>query len=420
MRITTFLVLGLILLLHSCQSDVKLAQDPTLRLVPATATSVSVLRVPQVLKKADFNDFQQLPIYRELVRDLSGDNAALAHVLDQPQDSGIDWGKNAYLFNEISPANPEAMIQGVLFTLKDAKAFGSFLAKMNQEIEPQTGYQMIRANRQGYLLWNDDTALFGLSMQPSAQTDDFLGQIIRGELESVADNADLQKAFDNEYDISSWASTNAFAEYGDARMMVANLGFDPDALKDNFVHSYANFEDGIMRSHSTFHLQEALTKDLDLLFKDAIQSDLADYLPAKDFQMGFTAALDLEGLNQVLAERVQTRSFINYALQSYDLTLEDLTLAFGGDLYWGNYQGDNTEANSLFVTTINDPERLDKLIQTGTQMGILKETAPGRYQLGPVPVATTSGGIGMAMANMVINTAVSMVIANIAIVSTAT
>ena len=231
-------------------------------------------------------------------------------------------------------------------------------------------------------MWNSSMALVGNANPYQSQVADRLATILKGEGPSIAEDKDLQKCMSQDYDIVTWLSSNSIANYQDAQLMVTGMGFDPDALKNNYVHAYLNFEKGAVVGHSDFHLRKALTKDLDLVFKDEVKADFSPYVPAENLSAAFSLALDFKGINQILAERPQSKGFLNYALKEYDLTVSDIAKALGGDMLVGIYgaESDNP-THALFMTDIDNEKIFQKFLDFGLEHGVMKKTEDGYYLL---------------------------------------
>ena len=122
-------------------------EDAALQLIPAEASSVTVLRIPELMEKADFENFQKLPVYQRFVEEAREENATLGKIAEKPYESGVDLDQNFYLFSELSKDNPEDMLTGMLIPLRDPAAFEAMIDSWDAgEIEQKADYNFLKTS----------------------------------------------------------------------------------------------------------------------------------------------------------------------------------------------------------------------------------------------------------------------------------
>ena len=245
-----------------------------------------------------------------------------------PVKSGIDLSKSFYIANEINPDNPEELFAGVVFSLKDADAFSNLLKAQGKGDITKAGNFELLVNRNQSVAWNDKIAVFGSTNSYNDITPMVSKYFNKEANTSIAGDKDLQKCFSKNHDINSWMSSNALAENEEVKMILPMANITPDALKDNFIHSYLDFNDGEIVGHSSTFLNKELTKDLKLLFKDEVKTDFSNYVSSEGLNTVIMAAIDLKGMKQVIAERPQGMAFLNFALKEFGITLDDIANTF--------------------------------------------------------------------------------------------
>lgn len=377
------LSLSALFVFSACNQWPPQNDDLALQFIPEEASSVSVFRIPRLMEKADFESLKKLPIYQKMLEDAEAENPTLAKIAEDPAKSGVDYSQNFYAFSKMGAKHPGQTLSAVVMPLADASAFTRMMEAMRKtNIQQKEGYQI--ANRHGsYILWNQSVAMITMPYYGKTKPEVQLAAILNGKATSIAKNRDLQKAMSQDHDIATWFSSNAIANFEDAQMMLTGMGFNPDALKDNFIHGYVDFEPGKVIAHSDLLFRKALTKDLDLLFKSSVETDFSPYVPAENLGMVFSAAFDFKGLNQILAERPQSKGFVNYALKEYGLTTDDVAKALGGDLLVAVYVDEekSSKASGLFITDIDKRSTFNKFLQLATDYQAIEKIEDDYYAL---------------------------------------
>lgn len=375
----SLLLLAVLISLSSCDKGNMLKND-ALTSIPNDVSMVTAVDLPSLLKKADFEQMKTMEFYQEVIRKATEFNAVLGEAVADPSKSGIDLSKSFYLANEVNPDNPEEVFAGIVFPLKNADAFGNLVKANNSKNVTNSGNFNLLVDGNHSIAWSDKIAVFGSTNSYNDITPVMSKYFSADNTASIAGDKDLQKCFSDRHDIVSWVSSNAVAENEQVKMVLTMANIAPDALKDNFIHSYMDFNDGEIIGHTSTFLNEALAKDLKLFFKDEVKTDFSNYVEAEGLHTLVAAALDLKGIRQVIAERPQTMSFLNFALKQYGITLDDIANTFGGDILISSNNIDGKTAG-LVAMDIKDMAGLQKFITLGVEYELLEKVAEDHYRV---------------------------------------
>ncbi len=373
------LLLACFFLFSACDKG-SVLKDQALSSIPNSVSMVSSVDLPALMKKADFDHVKTLEFYQEVIKRANEYNPVLGDVASDPAKSGIDLSKSFYIANEVNPDNPEEIFVGVVFSLKDAQAFSNLLkTQENVKITKADNFYLLVTRNQS-VAWNDNLAVFGSTNSYNDITPMVSKYFNPDATPSIANSKDLQKCLSGNHDIMSWVSSNALAENENVRMMAPMANIDPDALKDNFIHSYLDFKNGEIVGHSSTFLNKGLTKDLKLIFKDEVKTDFSNYVSPEGLSTLITAAIDLKGIKQIIAERPMGMNYINFGLKEFGITADDISNTFGGDMLFTS-NASSGEHLGLFATDINDRENLQKFIDLAIEHGLIEKTGDDHYKL---------------------------------------
>ena len=112
-----------------------------------------------------------------------------------------------------------------------------------------------------------------------------------------------------------------------------------------------------------------------LLFKEAPERDLSEFLSPNGLQGYVSLALDLKGLKQVLTERPQLVLPLNKQLRAYDLQADDLFRLFEGELAVAWYEEDKA-GSFLLMAAIKDRPGLENLMERLRQQQLISGSGP--------------------------------------------
>ncbi len=374
-----FPIIAFLLVFTACKQDVSYDTD-SLALVPEDASMVTSIDIQQLMDKMDFEEVKNMAFYQDLVEQVGDENPALAAILKDPTKSGVDLTKNIYFAYDVEGKNISNSFGGMYFDIADESAFQAMVSSAGlNNIENKGGHSLV--SKKGMVVsWNGQHGMIGGGSKRS-KNEENVSLLYSGEQKSISGNKDFKKSMKGDHDITTWISSNGIAESSEAALALSFAKIDPDALKDNFLNGYVDFNDGEMVSESIFNLNSGLTKDIDKLFKNKVKTNFSKYIPAENLAFVMSAALDMAGVNRVLSDRPSNKNLANFAMKEYGLTIDDITKAFDGDLVIAAYNNDNDEKQKgLFATPIRDESVFNKIITLGEDYEVLKKESKGMYQ----------------------------------------
>jgi hypothetical protein len=381
-KILPSLLLACFLLFSSCKKD-PAGTDGALVNISDDVANVTAVNLKQLMQKADFEQVKQMSFYNEMVSQAGKKSPALAAAFQDPAQSGIDFSKPLYIALEPDTENPEEMTGFLLFSLKNAGDFDKIMRSTKAQITSKGDLNLIDNNPNPVLAWNKKLFVMGFSNNGDALTEKVTSIFSLEKDKSIASNKDLRKALAGKHDIEGWMSTNALAANNAAGLALSMIDIDPEALKDNYVHSYANFEKGKIVGHADFFMNKALGKDfIGRFFRDEVKTDFTNYLPGENLSFVSVVALDPKGIDQFLSERPQSKGYADFVLKENGLKMKDMVAAFGGDLMVAGFsKGDVENSNILVATDLKDKAKAGEILKLAVQKYKLKEIEKDYYKI---------------------------------------
>jgi len=368
-----------------CQSEADKATDKALEAIPTNATVVTAFDLPTLMEKANFEAVKQMEFYQFFAEKAQEESDILATVFANPENSGIDLTKKAYLSIELNPDNPEEIYTGIIFNLVSPEDFGGFANSFRDaRVGKRRGYQVADLNESTSLAWNDRVGVIALG-EGIYETEEVMNAFFTTSTEnSLANNENLTALLAEKHDVTSWLTSNALAKNKSAKLVLSLAKIPPEALNDNFVHGHVDFDQGKVEAKLNYFFQEKLIEDINLLFKENVTTDFSPYISGENLNIYLSAALDFNGLNTALSKRPQIKMFADFALKSYGLSIQKLKGALDGDFVFATYTGNvNNRQEGLFAMKLNDPTEFEAFLALAEQKELVTKTGNGRYLLAP-------------------------------------
>lgn len=386
-KIFLFLSLSVIIAFSSC-SDSQSVADSTLTSIPQDVSMVTSIDANSILEKADFESVKNMEFYQELISETKRYNSTLGEVLANPQQSGVDLNKNIYVAHDLDPDNPEEVFVGIVASVKDKAALET-LINSNGSLKTiqQDNFNVAMKGSQS-VAWNDEKVVLGMTNSYNDPIENIAKFFNTTAETSIAKDENLKKAMSGNHDITSWASSNAMANSPSLKNMLTMASIDPNAAKDNFIHSYVDFNKGAIESKSDMYLQDALMEDINMLFKDNLSTDFSAYIPASANSV-MAVSLDLEGVQSVLQKK-GVLMMANFGLKEYGLTVEDIAGTFNGDILLYSTPGSTETPYGSFATVINNKENLGKFLALAIDYDAFEKVSDNLYSI--KNTAILSGG----------------------------
>ncbi len=412
-KLFLFLLLSVVFSFSACSDSSSASNDSTLKSIPNDVSMVTAIDANAILEKADFENVKNMEFYKELIQETKRYNSTLGEVLANPQQSGVDLNKNIYIAHDLNPDNPEEVFVAIIASVKDKAALET-LINSNTSLKkvPQDNFNVAMKGSQS-VAWNDDKVLLGMTNSYTDPIDNIAKFFSTTADNSIAGDADLQKAMSGSHDITSWMSSNAMANSPSLKNMLTMASIDPDAAKDNFIHGYVDFNKGKIESRSDLYLQDALMEDINIMFKDKVSTDFSSYIPA-NANSAMAVSLDLEGVQSVLQKK-GVLMMANFGLKEYGLTVEDISSTFSGDILLYSTPGSKDTPRGSFATTISNQDKFDKFLALANDYKILTKISDNLYSINNTSMLS-GGGFNGQDAQLFIKDDMIFVSADVAIV----
>jgi len=379
--------LGLILtiLIPACKKETGIGQDRAFKAVPENTTVLTAFDLATLMEKANFETVKQLDFYRFLAEKAQEKNDLLVTVFSNPENAGVDLKKKAYLTIELNPDNPEEIFTALIFNLASAEDFAGFAKSFNgTKPSSKEGYYLTEINNEISLAWDDQIGLVAFGEEINEQPEVVTSFFNPNENNPLVNNEELTQLLDQSHDVTSWLTSNALAKNSSAKMALAIAKIDPEAIHDNFIHAYLDFNQGEVIGRVNYFFQEALIKEVNSLFKDKVNTDFSAYLPGTNLNACLTASLDFDGLDQTLRKRPQVKAFVDFFLKSYGLSTKNLQTILDGDIALATYLGNiNNRQESIFAFRLKNRAVFEKLMLQAEENELVTKTGKDRYLISP-------------------------------------
>lgn len=372
-----FPLLALIILAAACQSEHEHKSD-ALRYIPDDITSLTIIDVPDLMEKANYDALIQLPAYQKFLMKAAKEHATIAAVWQDPSSSGLDTDQHFYLAAHFKSFDDSPAYAAFIAPVKDKDLLEQNLAALEVQFVPTAQHFGHSKLDDMHMVWNDEVLVMGIGSAAydfRAKIESFLNTTPKG---SIYSNRNLQKSLDQDFDVANWTRIDPFLEKANDDLMASLLGISRKDLSDNYINSYLHFREGEMEGESYFDLKRGLTNDLQLLFKDEVKTKFIQYMPGDELVAMMAAAIDLKGINQLLIEKHVKGSGIQ-KLEELGLSFDDFIRAFTGEVAVGLYSGDRGEAIPLGIFPIEKEKRFEKLLNFALDKDILSDLGQGRY-----------------------------------------
>ncbi len=383
MKRYVFMVLAIAtLLLGACKKDADVAMDAAVQHIPSDATQVTVIRVPQLLTKIDFEEMKQMDFYQDMISEAQRKEPTGAKILEDPTQSGINLKQNFYIVSDIDPNNLTDMVNGVLLNLEDAGKFSDMLKStpLGTNVKSMDGYQYSTSGTGQFLAWSDEVAFLGQHEGNPASRLDKIFSLSEGA--SVLGTSSFEKVGASSDDISFWLSSDALAQNPQAAMGSSFLGYSSDDLMGNYINGGVNFDDKKMSVNLDFLLKNIIATDLNMPFKSSVKTDFSPYIPSKDLSSVFTFGFDVTGLLQLLKEK-NAIGLLNQqsGLSRMGIDINDLADAIDGDMMLATQKtGSDGKPAGIFAMTVNS-NKIQKYLNDLVAGGVLGDKGNGVYLL---------------------------------------
>ena len=332
--------------------------------VPKNALSISAVEPKNLMEKADWNALQQLDFFKESLQKAQNENPAMVEIMKDPTLSGIDLTKKIYWVQGLPTVTGKVNVK-CFFSLSDVTAFKKMIQNAGASAIVESKGVNVVAQAKGVVAWNDKTAILSIGGNNRDEREDIVRYFNLEKEESIASNRNITNAFDAKHDFFSVFSSNALSENAELRAAAAYLGIESSALKENYVTTYTDFENGKAVSTTNFDVKKELTDKFAFIFKDKVTTSFNSYMPYKrDITLSF--GIDWEGVKKMMKSNPQT-AILTMGMAQYGVSIEDLAAAFQGDILVVvtnlDNQQMNTDSRGYIALKIKNKEKVGQVLE---------------------------------------------------------
>lgn len=382
----TFLIVLGALFLSSCQKDIPLTGAATY--IPAKATSVTGFNMQRIMKKADFEAIKDMEFFKEMNRKASDQNPLIAAVLKDPYKSGIDLDDKIYIATELDKDQPKTMTNHLMIPLSNVGDFESLLKAADFKFEQEDGLTILHAiggDEVPTMMWNDQLAVISIGNSEEVNIAERTKELFSlKKEESLLGENSFAKAINQDHDMVTWMSTNQLAENPTAGMALRMIDIDRDALRENFVHAYADFNEGEIKGHADFFLTREMSKEIiQRLFKDKSDTDFSKVLPKDQLMFAMKGAMNFRGMDQFLSERPQSKEYADFVINDFaGFERKEIIETLDGDVMVAAYAADNEKSGQFIAAmALKNNGKAEKMLAKAVEDKKLKEVEPGLYSV---------------------------------------
>ena len=375
-----------IALLSGCQQEPPLSGAATH--IPSTATAVTGIDLDRLLKKADFDSVKNMEFYREMVKKAETQNPIISKVLQAPYQSGIDLSQKIFLVTNVHTTDPKHSTFHVLIPLADAGKFKNLVKAAGLSISTKDGLKMagMEESKEAVMVWDNHLLVLSFNKMEEANAETPAIRLFNLEKgASLATNSHFVEALKEPRDLITWFSSNALADQANATGMLHLLDVDAEALKDNYIFGYGDFEKGIISGRARFYFNRQMRKNLlGRFLKKGTETDFSPVLSATNLHFAVTGALHLRGIDHFLSERPQSRKFADIAIGDFGgLNRKQLLETLNGDLLVASYKTDMEDNGhgTIIALALKSKKKAKKLLQQAVEENKIKEKEPPLYQI---------------------------------------
>lgn len=390
---------SILFLLSACNGCNKgISSGDALQRIPADVTMVYAVHLDRFLPKMDFEKVRNMEFYVDNANEVAMSNIAFGDMLKNPEEAGIDLKKSLYLVYTMLPTEGNPVFSScMVFHLNRPGGVEDVLKKHGlTSFRRENGYKAIQLDQFTVFAWDDEILVLGSTVEYTDLAVAIAPFFTTEASNSIANNKSLQEALQGEHDMEFWANSNELAKNVQLQMALTMFQIPADALKDNILHGFVDFEVGSVFANLKYDLKPALANELNKLFKDKPQTDFSPYIPGVNLAFAFTNAINLKGIDEILSAQPQAKGFVEFALREYGLSVKDIVETFNGDLMlMGAYNPADTVLDGLFATRIESQEKLDRFLQLGQERNIFRKVGAQMYQLNAPDLQQMEGSFSM-------------------------
>ncbi len=367
-----------------CKEDLE--QVGVANYIPSNSNAVTGINTARLMEKADFEAIKKMDFYNRLVSEANKENSLIADVLMNPSNSGIDLSQKIYIANQVKNIDSIDAALQVFVPLSSVANLEKIMKEAGVAIESENGLKYYSPQPNFAMVWNDEVLTFTLN---SKNDENILNKGFsifenREEKTQISEQKGFSQAMDSEHDIVSWFSSTAIANDPAVRMASNFMDIDPEILQDNYIHSYADFENGKIVGHADFKVKRAFGRGLiGRLIQDESKTDFSQVLPTDGLSFAVSTSFNFNGIDRFLSERPLTKDKADFVLNNLSgLKRKELLETFSGDMMLASYSTELVNKEDILVAlAFKNEKKAKEFFEEALANKKLKEIEKDYYKL---------------------------------------
>lgn len=391
LRLSNVLYVAILFITTLSMSSCGFSAGP-INSIPSDALMVGTMDVKQLMEKADFEAIKQMDFYKDMLAKAEREAPEIVAFLQDPKEAGISLDGNFATFLKLNPDNIDGEpLYAVMLPIADVAKLEESIKKAQEkktavpETESKGGYQLIAIDGTN-IAWS--SKLLAMTNMQGEELDKLFSP---DKDKSIQNNKNFKKHLAEKKDAMFWITSDPIAKaiknskYSrDLSGVLLLMQLSNQALENNSISAYYNFEKGSMEGGAHFDFNEKLREEFGIVLKDKVETDFTKYMPAEGLMSMGALGIDLEGVEKMLAKRMLNMP-IDMALGEVGLSLKKLAGGLDGELAFASYADTSSIMGQsiVFALGIKDKKFVDKLLGLVEDTGAKIEKNGNRLTITP-------------------------------------
>ena len=350
--------------------------------VPENAAAVISINLKNLMDKADLDAVKKMDFYQDMIAEAAKQQGeAMAKVLENPEESGIDLTQNAYFFADINGMD-RSVLTGFVFKIANEKQFEALAKTSGLSLEKGKGFQF-GASNESVIAWNGSTGFIGTIGNNYEEGENVAIQLdkVFNSKKSITNNSKAVKALGENHDVNYYFSTASMVDMFDEELAMSDFFITKDDLKNNSFTGYTDFNKGVIESVGYSDLSKGLKSDLKMIFAEGSKTDFSPYISNENLVTLVTGKLNFRGINQLLKDK-NVSGLLDMQLNGLGLKTDDIVAAIDGDMAIAmNMKKGSDDPAMLMTMKINDKKKLEMIFAKAEKMGLFTKLSDGVYAI---------------------------------------
>lgn len=350
-------------------------------LIPKDVDIVTVLDVPEMLSKLDFDAIQSSSNYASGLANITVANPIFAEIIKDPIAAGLNIENPAFVTYHRDPAEQEGNYSVFIFSVDNAAALEQMVNKATlQEKRKLDGYTAVDIDRLSTVGWTNKYLVF-ITADLIIDLDEKLSSYLNNSTQnSILQEPTFRKALEQKGEMLFWVSLSFIAENTSLTQSLGLGTVPPESFDGNFVIGGVDFGRGQFSGNAEFLFKPIIAAGLKTFFRDDFDSDFAKFVSDKNRGSTFLMALNLPNMYKIALQSPDLKNVLEDFLKQQGLEIDQLFRILSGDLLFVNYYPPGSPvATPFFATKIYRPDLLQKYLDVAEKNGAIEKVAEGYY-----------------------------------------